>query len=80
MGTKLNPGPFDCYVEADDDEPIFVLRAKDPLAPLLVRAWAGMRRGTTYGNARELTKRGEAMECADACETWPPGMASPSRG
>ena len=37
MGTKANPGQFDCYAAAADDEPLFVLRANDPLAPSLLR-------------------------------------------
>lgn len=37
MSTKLDPGQFDCYAKLADDEPYFVLRAKDPHAPVLVR-------------------------------------------
>lgn len=33
-----NPGS--CLNKAQDDEPIFVLRANDPLAPMVVRLWA----------------------------------------
>ena len=40
MGTKNNPGEFDCYENAEPDEPIFVLSARDPSAPLIVRQWA----------------------------------------
>lgn len=43
MGTKNNPGKFDCYHEAEDDEPMFVLLGRDPIAPLLVEAWADKR-------------------------------------
>ena len=39
MGTKANPGSYDCYGAADDDEPLFTLRARDPLAPVLVKLW-----------------------------------------
>lgn len=45
MGTKLKPGKFDCYANAEPDEPMFVLLARDPLAPQLVRIWAKMRAG-----------------------------------
>jgi hypothetical protein len=45
MGTKNNPGPYDCYAKADGDEPIFTLRAKDPSAPYLTMIWEASRRG-----------------------------------
>ena len=45
MGTKSNPGKFDCYNKLADDEPFFVLRAKDPTAPGLVMAWRALRAG-----------------------------------
>jgi hypothetical protein len=45
MGTKNNPGPYDCYGKADPDEPLFTLRAKDPIAPFLVELWVATRRG-----------------------------------
>lgn len=38
MATKAKG--CSCYEKAAPDEPIFVLRAKDPLAPLVVRMWA----------------------------------------
>lgn len=43
MGTKDNPGKFDCYHAAKPDEPMFVLLARDPLAPFLVSIWASVR-------------------------------------
>ena len=41
--TKNEPGKFDCHAKAADDEPLFTLRAKDPIAPAMVhnRAAAG---------------------------------------
>lgn len=44
MGTKLNPGKFDCYAAAKDDEPMFILLARDELAPSLVEMWGHLRR------------------------------------
>jgi hypothetical protein len=52
MGTKRNPGPHDCHAKAGDDEPIFTLRAKDPIAPEIVRLWAAVR----GGNIEEVNK------------------------
>lgn len=43
MNSKNNPGKYDCYAEAAEDEPLFVLRANDPIAPFLVRIWASIR-------------------------------------
>jgi hypothetical protein len=44
MGTKNAPGEFDCYAKAELDEPMFVLLARDPLAPILVQLWASLQR------------------------------------
>lgn len=51
MGTKLSPGPWDCYEAAEPDEPMFVLLARDPAAPGLVRRWAAHRgaEGASWG-------------------------------
>lgn len=43
MGTKNNPGSFDCHAAADPDEPLFTLLARDPLACYMVRIWAAVR-------------------------------------
>ena len=45
MGTKANPSKFDCYTNAEQDEPMFILLARDPASPILVEAWAAIRRG-----------------------------------
>jgi hypothetical protein len=63
MGTKNNPGTFDCYANAEPDEPMFVLLARDPAAPYLVRRWAGLR-------PSDRAKVIEAMECADSMDAW----------
>lgn len=34
MGTKNNPGKYDCYAKAEPDEPLFTLRGKDVSAPI----------------------------------------------
>jgi hypothetical protein len=52
---------------AGDDEPIFVLRAQDVLAPDLVRGWA--ERAERAGCA--AAKVTEARAIADAMERWP---------
>lgn len=45
MGTKANPGDYDCYEKARPDEPMFVLLARDPIAPFLVSIWSSIRMG-----------------------------------
>lgn len=66
MGTKASPGAFDCYDKAEPDEPMFVLLARDPDAPLLVLLWARIRRRA----GEDPDKVAEAEACADAMRTW----------
>ena len=66
MGTKNNPGHFDCYAKAEPDEPMFVLLARDPLAPDTVEAWA-RRRERDGGDPVKIM---EARECARAMRDW----------
>lgn len=44
MGTKKNPGEFDCYEKALPTEPMFHLLARDKSAPDLIEAWAARRK------------------------------------
>jgi hypothetical protein len=76
MGTKENPSEFDCYRNAHDDEPMFVLLARDESAPGLVREWVYQRnvRKGLDAMARDA-KAEEALACADAMEAW---LAGPS--
>lgn len=66
MGTKRNPGDYDCYANAHPDEPMFVLLGRDERAPPLVDAWAKMseERGT------EPAKVAEARQCAENMRRW----------
>jgi hypothetical protein len=66
MGTKNNPGKFDCYVAADPDEPMFVLLGRDPCAPMLVQIWAKLRE--KMGEDPEKVQ--EAIECSLAMGAW----------
>ena len=79
MATKNDPGEFDCYEKAGPNEPVFVLRARDPMAPGLVRDWA---RDYRYAKEamnphcdglmtdRQVRKYQEALRCATAMEDW----------
>lgn len=62
MGTKLKPGQFDCHAKAEDDEPIFTIRAKDPLAPYLIQAWRMLRGGNTEAAVLNIRDAGRAWE------------------
>ncbi len=68
MGTKNNPGKFDCYDKAEPDEPMFILLARDSDAATLVRIWCTLKRKDGIGFA----KLDEALHCADAMEAWKP--------
>jgi hypothetical protein len=78
MGTKNNPAEFDCYANAEGDEPMFVLLARDALAPMSVRLWVtdhrlrrGFRETGRHGYMPNVNaKEREALACADAMEAW----------
>jgi hypothetical protein len=62
MGTKKKPGVYDCYANAEPDEPMFVLLGRDPQAPALVEHWAGVREA----NGEDAAKVAEARACAQS--------------
>jgi hypothetical protein len=66
VNTKNNPGKFDCYQKAAPDEPMFILLARDPIAPDLIRQWAEQR----LEEGEDHEKIDEAFACADAMDKW----------
>lgn len=80
MGTKNNPGEFDCYANAEPDEPMFVLLGRDSLAPELVARWArehhkesviaAYKAGKDGAEVGMSDKEEEALNCADAMVAW----------
>lgn len=60
MATKNNPGQFDCYDNAAPDEPMFILLARDGMAPSLVESWAYAREL----DGEDADKVEEARQCA----------------
>lgn len=66
MSTKNTPGPFDCYAAAQPDEPMFVLLARDPLAPILVEHWAALRSHLAGNPSKTI----EAREVAARMRVW----------
>lgn len=63
---ELN-SPISCLNKAGPDEPLFVLRAKDRLAPAVVRHWAEISR---WLGAHEEEKTDEAFALANAMIEW----------
>ena len=66
MGTKNNPGAWDCYAAAHPDEPMFVLLGRDPSACVLVTLWADIREAM----GEDPAKVQEARQCASALARW----------
>lgn len=66
MATKNNPGQFDCYANAEPDEPMFVLLARDKHAPALIWLWAVLREL----DGEKPEKVAEARVCAVAMIEW----------
>jgi hypothetical protein len=81
MGTKTEPGDYDCYAKLEPDEPYFLLRGKDPVAPYLTMMWAASRNGDWSGmldlvesmrlskdvNARVSTDENPKLAEANSC-------------
>ncbi len=66
MGTKNTPGRFDCYANAEPDEPMFILLGRDPMAGALVLEWAELRKA----RGEDPEKLAEAIACAEAMNAW----------
>ena len=66
MGTKNNPGRFDCMKAAEPDEPYFVLLGRDRDAAALVREWA-MKRSAEGESGDKIM---EALACAADMEKF----------
>ncbi len=66
MGTKNNPGKFDCYDNAEPDEPVFVLLGRDKHAPTLVWLWAVLREL----DQESPEQVGEARQCVLDMIQW----------
>ena len=82
MATKKEELTYgSCFQAAADNEPLFILRAQDRLAPAIVRLWAEMLE-VVYSNGsndqqdlqamqdQQLTKLEETRALADQMEAW----------
>jgi hypothetical protein len=75
--------PNSCLNRAADDEPVFVLRAHDPLASMAVRRWAmyyeTRKRTLNQWDERAKKKHAEALMLADLMDDWHDRHPEPSR-
>lgn len=73
MGSKLKPGAFDCYRNAEPDEPMFILLARDLQAAGLVELWADQRQRLIMDGIKPFSDRNmvtEARESSEAMREW----------
>lgn len=64
-----------CLTNAQDDEPIFVLRANDEIGSNIVRKWADLylaQKKACYGRLtdKQQAKFSEALRLADMMDAW----------
>lgn len=73
MGTKNQPGEYDCLGKAEPDEPVFILLARDASAPAAVLAWAIGRLEAVRDGRRpkaDLPQIGEALRLIVQMIRW----------
>ncbi len=73
MGTKKTELQDGCFAKAMDDEPMFVLLARDVQAPKRVRDWAIQRKSEIALGQKPVSDMpmvDEAFETADRMEEW----------
>jgi hypothetical protein len=85
MGTKERPDAFDCHKKAKQNEPLFTLLARDPLAAQIVRIWAAtaekdanalvsacnaLQRIALKIPSQPTSKIYNAYACADSMDAW----------
>jgi len=67
MGSKINPGAFDCYANALPDEPMFVLLARDVTAPHVIKKWIELRKALGLDTPE---KHADALMVAEDMRQW----------
>lgn len=73
MGTKTNPGKYDCYDKLEPDEPHFVLMARDPAAPQVIAYWTQIRAEMIQQKLKpesDYDVLDEAVKCASDMQAW----------
>lgn len=69
MGTKNNPGGFDCHAKARPDEPTFTLLGRDPAAAAAIRYWC-LERQKQGKNSAGDAQLIEAYQLADSIDRY----------
>lgn len=71
MGSKVNPGAFNCHAAALPDEPIFTILGRDPAASATLNKWADERiaQGKTT-TQEDFNRVYEARLVAREMELW----------
>lgn len=67
MGTKKNPDRYDCLKTLKDDEPFFILRGQDRLAPAAIDEWVRRAKINKVPHDKVMA----AMMCAEAMRAYP---------
>lgn len=67
MATKNNPGKYDCYENAEPDEPMFVLLGRDRTAPETLATWIRLREAEGRTSSEKLA---EARACLEAMRVY----------
>lgn len=76
MSTKAENilDPNSCWNRAENDEPVFVLRANDDVAPANIILWAQQYMSSKGGYYRmtpaQVAKYNDAMNTAQAMKEW----------
>jgi len=73
MSSKREPGEYNCYERAGDEEEMFVLLGRDRHAGALVRLWAEMRER----EGEDPMVVAEARECAERMEAQARELGKP---
>lgn len=79
MGSKLNPGKYDCADRAKPDEPVFTLLGRDPNAGAAIRAWAASREMSIRNGQfplEDMHKVWEAKTAADEVDRFARGRGA----
>lgn len=71
MGTRNNPGMFNCYASALPDEEVFTVLGRDPATPATIRFWVAERqRLGKVVTMDDQQRMREALVVADRAEDW----------
>ena len=66
MAIKSYEAKFGTFARAADDEPLFILRAQDTMAPIIVELWAACAEALGVPAEKVI----EARLCAETMRAW----------